>query len=270
MDDIDSNNTKPVIEITDMTKVYVMGTTEVHALRDVSLTIHAGRVCGDHRRQRLRQEHADEHDRPARSPHAGSYRIRGTESSQLSKDRMADLRNQEIGFVFQRFNLLARTTRATPGGTPALLCRCPVAPKPPHMATEALGRVGLGDRTHHRPDELSGGQQQRVAIARALVITRALLLADEPTGALDSKTGQEMLALFDDLHEQGITLIVVTHDMGVASRAERVITLLTARLSRIVPTCCRRRTLSMRTAAIKASPKVRPGRRRSATACQAS
>jgi putative ABC transport system ATP-binding protein len=157
-------------------------------------------------------------------PTSGSYRISGVEAAQLSKDRMADLRNREIGFVFQRFNLLARTPAQRQVELPLFYAGVPPR-KAAEMATAALARVGLGDRLHHRPDELSGGQQQRVAIARALVNTPSIVLADEPTGALDSKTGQEVLGLFDELHSQGITLIVVTHDMGVASRARRIVTL---------------------------------------------
>ena len=137
---------------------------------------------------------------------------------------MADLRNREIGFVFQRFNLLARTPAQRQVELPLFYAGVP-ARKSAAMAAEALARVGLGDRLHHRPEELSGGQQQRVAVARALVNQPGIVLADEPTGALDSKTGQELLALFDELNQQGITLVVVTHDMGVAHRAERMVTL---------------------------------------------
>ena len=157
-------------------------------------------------------------------PTGGSYRIRGTEASQLSKNRLADLRNQEIGFVFQRFNLLARTSAQRQVELPLFYAGVP-SRKANKMAADALEMVGLGDRTHHRPDELSGGQQQRVAIARALVNNPSILLADEPTGALDSKTGAEILALFDELNARGITLVVVTHDMGVANRARRIVTL---------------------------------------------
>ena len=135
-----------------------------------------------------------------------------------------DLRNQEIGFVFQRFNLLARTNARRQVELPLFYAGVPAA-KASQMAIEALTRVGLGDRTHHRPDELSGGQQQRVAIARALVNRPSILLADEPTGALDSKTGEEVLGLFQELHNQGMTLIVVTHDLDVAQKAQRVITI---------------------------------------------
>ena len=213
-----------VIEITDLCKVYVMGENEVHALRNVSLTIQRGEyvaiIGASGSGKSTLMNMIGLLDRPS----SGSYRISGVEASQLSKDRMADLRNREIGFVFQRFNLLARTKALRQVELPLFYAGVP-ARKSGAMAAEALARVGLGDRLDHRPDELSGGQQQRVAIARALVNNPGIVLADEPTGALDSKTGQEILALFDELHQQGITLIVVTHDMGVAARAERIVTL---------------------------------------------
>lgn len=213
-----------VIEIKDMTKIYVMGKTEVQALRGVSLAIHEGEyvaiIGASGSGKSTLMNMIGLLDRPT----AGSYRIRGAEVSTLSKDRMADMRNKEIGFVFQRFNLLARTTARRQVELPLFYANV-ASGKAAKMAVDALTRVGLGDRTDHKPDELSGGQQQRVAIARALVNTPSILLADEPTGALDSKTGAEVLTLFDELHQQGITLIVVTHDMGVAGRAQRIITL---------------------------------------------
>jgi putative ABC transport system ATP-binding protein len=218
----DGQNT--VIEIGGLSKVYVMGATEVHALREVSLAIAEGEyvaiIGASGSGKSTLMNMIGLLDRPT----SGSYRIGGVEAAQLSKDRMADLRNREIGFVFQRFNLLARTPARRQVELPLFYAGVP-ARKAAQMATEALQRVGLGDRLDHRPDELSGGQQQRVAIARALVNQPSIVLADEPTGALDSKTGQEVLELFDELHRQGITLIVVTHDMGVASRARRVVTL---------------------------------------------
>jgi putative ABC transport system ATP-binding protein len=221
---IDSSNKTAVIEINDLSKIYVMGPTEVHALRSVSLTIAEGEyvaiIGASGSGKSTLMNMIGLLDRPT----SGSYRISGTEAAQLSKERMADLRNQEIGFVFQRFNLLARTTARRQVELPLFYAGLP-ARQSAALAVEALQRVGLGDRLDHRPDELSGGQQQRVAIARALVNKPGIVLADEPTGALDSKTGQELLGLFDELHRQGITLVVVTHDMGVANRAGRVVTL---------------------------------------------
>ncbi|MFN8490711.1 MAG: ABC transporter ATP-binding protein [Caldilineaceae bacterium] len=214
----------PVIDIKDMTKVYIMGQNEVHALRGVSLTVREGEyvaiIGASGSGKSTLMNMIGLLDRPT----SGTYHIRGAEVSSLSKDRMADMRNKEIGFVFQRFNLLARTNARRQVELPLFYAGVPDG-KAAKMAVDALTRVGLGDRTDHKPDELSGGQQQRVAIARALVNNPSILLADEPTGALDSKTGAEVLNLFDELHHQGITLIVVTHDMGVARRSERIVTL---------------------------------------------
>jgi putative ABC transport system ATP-binding protein len=213
-----------VIEIANMTKTYVMGKAEVHALCGVSLTIHKGEyvaiIGASGSGKSTLMNMIGLLDRPT----TGSYKIRGEEVSQLGKNQLADLRNREIGFIFQRFNLLARTNAQRQVELPLFYAGVS-ASKSAQMARTALARVGLGDRLDHRPDELSGGQQQRVAIARALVNNPSLLLADEPTGALDSKTGAEVLALFTELHQQGITLIVVTHDMEVAQRAQRIITL---------------------------------------------
>jgi len=214
----------PVIQIENLTKTYIMGKTEVHALRGVSLTVNSGEyvaiIGASGSGKSTLMNMIGLLDRPT----SGSYQIRGQEVNNLSKNQLADLRNREIGFIFQRFNLLARTNARRQVELPLFYAGIPSG-KASQMAMEALGRVGLADRSHHRPDELSGGQQQRVAIARALVNQPSLLLADEPTGALDSKTGQEVLALFGELHQQGITLIVVTHDMHVAQRAERIVTI---------------------------------------------
>jgi putative ABC transport system ATP-binding protein len=157
-------------------------------------------------------------------PTSGSYRIRGEETSQLGKRKLTDLRNHEIGFVFQQFNLLPRISARRQVELP-LFYAGTSRRKGQEMAREALALVGLADRANHRPDELSGGEQQRVAIARALVNHPSLLLADEPTGALDSQTGTEVLDLIGELHAQGLTVIMVTHDPLVAQRTERVITL---------------------------------------------
>ena len=215
---------EPIIEIENVTKVYEMGAMEVHALRGVSLTVMSGEyvaiVGASGSGKSTLMNVIGLLDRPTE----GNYRIRGTEASKLSKDHLADLRNREIGFVFQRFNLLARTPAHQQVELPLFYANVPNG-EARQRALAALEQVGLGDRADHRPDELSGGQQQRVAIARALVSRPHLLLADEPTGALDTKTGAEVLELFDDLNRQGITLVVVTHDWDVANRAERIVTL---------------------------------------------
>jgi putative ABC transport system ATP-binding protein len=213
-----------VIEMHNITKVYKMGEVEVHALRGVSLRITVGEyvaiIGASGSGKSTLMNLIGLLDRPT----DGTYHIRGQEVSRLSKNQLADLRNREIGFVFQRFNLLARTTAQRQVELPLFYAGTP-ARKAKSMAAEALAKVGLAERTHHKPDELSGGQQQRVAIARALVNHPSLLLADEPTGALDTKTSAEILDLFDNLHQQGMTLVVVTHDMAVAQRAERIITI---------------------------------------------
>lgn len=214
----------PVIEITAMTKVYQMGETEVHALRGVTLTINEGEYVAIIGASGSGKSTLMNMIGLLDKPSSGSYRIRGKETSKLSQNQMADLRNQEIGFVFQRFNLLARTNARRQVELPLFYAGVP-AGQASKMAVDALTRVGLGDRTHHRPDELSGGQQQRVAIARALVNNPSILLADEPTGALDTKTGEEVMTLFEELHQQGMTLIIVTHDMDIASQAERIVTI---------------------------------------------
>ena len=215
---------QPVIAIDDITKTYVMGETKVHALQGVSLTIENGEyvaiigTSGSGKSTLMNMIGLLDH------PNTGSYRVRGRETGELKETEMADLRNAEIGFVFQRFNLLARTDAKRQVELPLFYAGVSSS-EASERALEALNRVGLGDRTDHRTDELSGGQQQRVAIARALVNRPSILLADEPTGALDTTTGEEIMALFDELHGQGMTLIVVTHDMEVADRAQRIVTL---------------------------------------------
>jgi putative ABC transport system ATP-binding protein len=218
------NNDLVLIQIEDMTKVYQMGAVQVHALCGVSLEVRQGEyvaimgASGSGKSTLMNM--IGLLDRPT----GGSYRIQGTEASQLSRGKLADLRNHEIGFVFQQFNLLPRISARRQVELP-LFYAGTSRRVGQQMAQEALALVGLAERANHHPDELSGGEQQRVAIARALVNQPSLLLADEPTGALDSKTGTEVLDLIDELHTQGLTVIMVTHDPLVAQRAERVITL---------------------------------------------
>ncbi len=219
-----NNGNSPLLEIQDMTKIYQMGDIQVHALRGVSLEVQPGEyvtvmgASGSGKSTLMNM--IGLLDRPT----GGSYKIRGAEASKMSKSRLADLRNHEIGFVFQQFNLLPRVNARRQVELPLFYAGIS-GRKSRELALNALERVGLGDRANHRPDELSGGQQQRVAIARALVNQPSLLLADEPTGALDSKTSIEVMNLFDELHAQGLTIITVTHDPLVAQRAERVVTL---------------------------------------------
>jgi putative ABC transport system ATP-binding protein len=224
MDPDQQNKNGAIVQIENIAKVYQMGEVRVHALRGVSLTVGEGEyvaimgASGSGKSTLMNM--IGLLDRPT----SGSYRIKGVEASRLSKGKLADLRNREIGFVFQQFNLLPRINARRQVELPIFYAGIPRR-KGREMAQQALALVGLADRAIHRPDELSGGEQQRVAIARALVNKPSLLLADEPTGALDSKTGAEVLDLIDELHAQGLTVIMVTHDPQVARRAERVITL---------------------------------------------
>lgn len=219
-----SSRSQSVITIDQMTKTYKMGENEVHALRGVSLTIRSGDyvaiIGASGSGKSTLMNMIGLLDRPT----TGAYHLRGVEVSRMDKQKLATLRNREIGFVFQRFHLLPRTPAQRQVELPLFYAGV-ASTEASQRAREALTHVGLGDRTDHRPDELSGGQQQRVAIARALVTRPSLLLADEPTGALDSKTGDDVLRLFDELHRQGMTLVVVTHDMDVAKRAGRIIVL---------------------------------------------
>lgn len=158
------------------------------------------------------------------TPTAGTYVLNGHDVSQLSDDQLADIRNKEIGFVFQTFNLLPRTTALDNVALPMIYAGASKKERT-ERAQEVLTNVGLADRMDHKPNELSGGQRQRVAVGRALVNKPSIILADEPTGNLDSKTSLEILQLFDDIHQAGNTVIVVTHEEDVAARAKRVIRL---------------------------------------------
>ena len=174
-------------------------------------------------------------------PTEGSYVLDGTRVNGLSKNQLADLRNQKLGFVFQGFNLLARTTAIDNVELPLLYDRSGRKLDTRALATESLRRVGLGERLDHQPSELSGGQQQRVAIARALVTQPTLLLADEPTGNLDSRTTVEVMALFQELNEQGITIVLVTHEPDVAQYAKRIVEVRDGHIMRDHPVVGRRR-----------------------------
>jgi putative ABC transport system ATP-binding protein len=158
------------------------------------------------------------------APTAGSYRLNGQDVSKLSDTQLARFRNKEIGFVFQQFNLLPRTSALRQVELPLMYAGV-AARERHHRAKAALEAVGLGDRMGHKPDELSGGQQQRVAIARALVTQPSIIMADEPTGNLDSKSGNEVLCIFQQLNQQGITIIFVTHDPEIVAYSQRVITI---------------------------------------------
>ena len=209
-----------MIEIEDITKVYRMGDVEVRALNGLSLCIDEGEwvaitgPSGSGKSTLMNVVGCLD------QPTSGSYKLDGIEVARMKDDQLAAVRNRKIGFVFQGFNLLSRTTALANVELPLVYAG---APNRRQRATEALERVGLGERIHHRPNELSGGQQQRVAIARALVNSPAIILADEPTGNLDSKSGAEIMDIFRSLHDQGMTIVMVTHDPDIAVQCERIV-----------------------------------------------
>ncbi len=210
-----------MIEIANITKVYQMGETEVRALDGVSLKIDDGEWAAITGPSGSGKSTLMAILGCLDSPTSGSYKLDGTDVAKMRDDQLAEVRNKKIGFVFQQFNLLARTSALENVELPLLYSSVNHRRE---RAKAALEAVGLGDRIKHRPNELSGGQQQRVAIARALVTEPSILLADEPTGNLDSKTGAEIMKLFSELHSQrGITVIFVTHDPSIAANAHRVI-----------------------------------------------
>jgi len=213
-----------MIELEQITKVYQMGTVEVHALRGVSLQIDQGEFVSIMGPSGSGKSTLMNVLGCLDVPTEGSYHLHGKDVGQLNDRQLAGIRNREIGFVFQQFNLLPRTQALRQVELPLLYAG--VGRGERHQrARAALETVGLGDRAGHKPDELSGGQQQRAAIARALVTRPSIILADEPTGNLDSRSGQEILAIFDQLNAQGITVIFVTHDREIAAHSRRVIRL---------------------------------------------
>ena len=211
-----------LIEVEHIAKVYKMGEVEVHALRDVSLTITEGEsvaVMGPSGSGKSTLMNIlGCLDRPS----SGRYLLVGEEVSRLDRNALARMRNRTLGFVFQSFNLLSRTSALENVELPLLYAG--LSGRERHKrAREALERVGLGDRIHHHPNQMSGGQQQRVAVARALVTRPRLIVADEPTGNLDSRTSVEIMALFQELGRTGITLLLVTHEPDIANYASRVV-----------------------------------------------
>lgn len=212
-----------VIRIENVTKVYGDGENEVRALRGVDLTVQPGELVAIMGSSGSGKSTLMNILGCLDVPTEGSYLLDGIRVDGMGKNELADLRNQKLGFVFQGFNLLARTSALENVELPLLYDRKGRWKETRAIAAEALERVGLGKRLDHHPSQLSGGQQQRVAIARALVTRPTLLLADEPTGNLDSRTTTEVMALFQELNEQGITIILVTHEPDVAQYAKRVV-----------------------------------------------
>jgi putative ABC transport system ATP-binding protein len=220
-----------MIEIEQVTKIYQMGETQVRALDGVDLHIGTGEMTaimgpsGSGKSTLLAIIGCLD------SPTSGTYRLDGTNVENMSDDQLAGVRSQKIGFVFQQFNLLARTSALENVMLPLTYAGVNGRERR-RRAEEALAQVGLSDRMHHRPNELSGGQQQRVAIARALANRPAILLADEPTGALDSKTGTEIIGLFQSLHrELGQTVVYVTHDPFIARHTHRIVRMADGRIA---------------------------------------
>src|SRR6202041_3368973 len=211
-----------VIQTEELWKTYEMGAEQLHALRGVTIEIHKGEYVAIMGPSGSGKSTLMNLIGCLDSPSKGSYWLAGRLVSQLDDDELAYIRNKEIGFVFQTFNLLPRATSLHNVELPLIYNGTP-AEERIERAKEALAQVDLTSRMMHRPNELSGGQRQRVAIARALVNRPSILLADEPTGNLDSVTGEEIMALFVRLHEQGNTIILVTHEPDIAARAHRVI-----------------------------------------------
>jgi putative ABC transport system ATP-binding protein len=211
-----------MIDIENITKDYVMGEEIVHALRGVSLRIHRNEYLaimgpsGSGKSTLMNMLGCLD------TPTSGRYEFNGRNVSAMDDDELAAIRNREIGFVFQTFNLLPRANSLQNVELPLIYAGVDPETRK-ERAAEVLREVGLGDRLHHKPNELSGGQRQRVAIARALVNDPSIILADEPTGNLDSKTGEEIMALFEDLYQRGHTLILVTHEAYIARHARRML-----------------------------------------------
>ncbi|MEB3172761.1 MAG: ABC transporter ATP-binding protein [Cyanobacteriota bacterium] len=217
-----ANKSGCVAELRDVCKVYGSGDALVHALDHLSLQVNRGDYLAVMGASGSGKSTAMNILGCLDRPTSGSYRLNGTPVESLDDDQLADLRNRELGFVFQQFHLLAHLSALDNVVLPMIYAGVPHHERQ-ERARLALTRVGLAQRMDNKPNQLSGGQQQRVAIARAIINNPALLLADEPTGALDSRTTAEVLDIFDDLHRSGITVVMVTHEDDVAARAEKVI-----------------------------------------------
>ena len=229
-----------VIRTEALTKTYTSGTNEVHALRGIDLTIGRGELVAIMGTSGSGKSTLMILLGCLDSPSSGSYELDGVRVDGLGRNELAAIRNQKLGFVFQGFNLLPRTTAVDNVELPLLYDRSGRKRDTKALAVAALERVGLGSRLDHQPSELSGGQQQRVAIARALVTSPALVLADEPTGNLDTHTTIEVMALFQELNEEGVTIVLVTHEPEVAIYAKRIVEVRDGRIVRDEPVKNRR------------------------------
>lgn len=219
-----------MIETRNLWKTYIMGTEKVHALRNVTISIEKGEYVAIMGPSGSGKSTLMNLIGCLDTPTQGEYMLNGKRVSTMNDDELAGIRNREIGFVFQTFNLLPRATALHNVELP-LIYNSSASSDRQQLAEAALAKVELSDRMHHKPTELSGGQRQRVAIARALVNNPSLLLADEPTGNLDSKTSLEIMKLIDDLHRAGNTIIVVTHEGDVAKRAHRILSILDGQIA---------------------------------------
>jgi putative ABC transport system ATP-binding protein len=212
----------PIIETHDLWKTYIMGSEEIHALRGVDISIEKGEYVAIMGPSGSGKSTLMNLIGCLDTPSKGSYLLNGKQVSEMNDNELARIRNEEIGFVFQTFNLLPRASALHNVELPLVYAGVSSRERG-ERAREALRKVELGDRMSHRPNELSGGQRQRVAVARALVNNPSILLADEPTGNLDSKTGVEIMALFERLYQAGNTIVLVTHEPDIADHAHRVI-----------------------------------------------
>ncbi len=230
-----TDKTTPVIQVRGLTRIYHMGSNEVAALRQVDLTVMPGEFIAVMGTSGSGKSTLMNILGCLDTPTAGSYLLDGVKVDGMTRNERADLRNHKLGFVFQGFNLLSRTTALDNVELPLLYDRLGRHRDTKALARAALERVGLGKRMDHHPSELSGGQQQRVAIARALVTSPTLLLADEPTGNLDSRTTLDVMALFQQLNNQGITILLVTHEPEVSHYAKRIIEMRDGRIRKDHP-----------------------------------
>ena len=220
-----------LIDIVDLWKTYSMGENQVHALSGVQLQVRRGEYLAIMGPSGSGKSTLMNLLGCLDTPTSGTYRLNGRDVGQLNGDELARIRNREIGFVFQTFNLLARSSALANVELPLIYAGVPPGERR-ERAEEALRQVDLIDRARHRPNELSGGQRQRVAIARALVTRPSILLADEPTGNLDSKTSLEIMVLFERLHELGNTILVVTHEHDIAAHTARIVSIHDGRVDR--------------------------------------